>query len=703
MLTLYLSYNPVDGGHDHEVWKGVDTALRQSWNSSIDLRSLPSGLTAPISSPLVPLAMLKEASLVISEKFGPQARAQHPMTMIIDTEKPESVASRIEGQYKRFLRPWELYASRSAFEDLRFELDRSADLVFDENPDSRYGRLLLDEDDHFLYAKALIRGEGVPCFYCGGRNHRPVECPSKQLFPTKEGLETLGRHSLSQMNNCFLRYLTSPRSKTGFLSDNPYSFSRDDPMSLAHLAYYDIKRVFQLRFFRLFFGTDRLDWEKIRQSKDQPSQGGPTWLALDCLRVGDLERAKQYVETGIERNPLDWKSTCTLGFLHIENGNLSNAEDCFEKALDQSRRVPQRILLNLLLSRVNRLNREPQLARKYARSALLMDRWCYDALYQMIVLDFELAKNGEPLQALERLAKQNGYYWVCAAIDPDLAAFSDDIHPSLARIAAEGRHEADIAYREAQRRFKGIQTLLGGVNSKILREAEGVASALDSMSSQEGYVNSRERLREARVLKALCEQALDEQKQELRKTLEDLKALIDEVKLVAGTVVEGNAGRPSLEPFYTLSKKVEQARGNVTLDFSNTYRDIMENREEYVALLKETIQALKSWRRKKQLGSFSLQFLTRISVLLSVTFALSLLFPFLIAGFETLVPQFRISSDGYGFLRQIFIILGSLGSLAIAAFSSYSKTYGTRGRKEPATSREVQLGPASRQVKAGRA
>lgn len=699
MLAFYLRHNSPDGDPGDQLLNSVCTSLQQTWGTRLDLAKVQSGLVAATQSPLTPLAVLKEASELIAERFGPEAKANNHATMVVDTEKFENLVARVEEQYKRLLKPWELYASPSAFDEMRVDLDRSVELTFDEISDSRYGLLRWNENENFLFSKALVRGGEPPCFYCGSRKHAPAECPSKQLFASRESLERLGHSSLSYINGCFLRYLISSE-KALPPAENRQTVSGDDRLSLAHQAFYDIKQVFQLRFFRLFFGADHLDWERIRNSKGLNSQGGSTWLALDCLRVGNLDRAKHYAEVGMEQDPADWKSPCMLGFLSIENDGLGKAQHHFEKALDLSRRIPQKILLNLLLARVNFLNQETRKAKEHARSALLLDRWCQDALYQLIVLDFDLARNEQPLQGLERLARYNGYYWTCAFIDPDLASHSAEIHPCLSRIAAEARHEADIVWREAQREFRGVKALLG-TDSKILHEAQDLASTLDNKPGYDGYLDSTERLHGARALKALCQKALEEQKQELKTALGVLRTRVDAVDRMFG-VTKSDTIPGAIDRLDALRTKIENARRNAAVDFVNTYQDFLAKRETYITQLNELERGLKIWKARKQVGNFLVSFLVRISGFLFATFAFALLLPFLIGTIQAVFPQVRISVDDYGSLQRAFIITGVIVSLAIAIISSYSKAYDDKKREPVAVKQETKSKPIKKQAKAGR-
>lgn len=700
MLSFYLIHDALDGDRQDRPWDVVDTVLQQSWSSKLKLQRLRSGLVATTSSPLVPLAILKEASEIITERFGTEAKSRYPAALLADTDKSESLVARGEGYFKRLPKSWELYASPSAFDEMRIDLDRSVELTFDGLSDSRYGLLQLDENDHFLFAQALVRGDEAPCFYCGSRRHTPTTCPSKQLFPSGEALEKLARSPLAYANSCFLKYLTTPQSTIDAWSKDQHWDSRDDRLSVAHRAFYDLKDIFQLRFLRLFFGNDRLDWEKIRNCKGLNGQGGPTWLALDCLRVGDLGKADHYVKIGTDHDPADWKPTCVLGFLSIEREELGKAEYHFEKALDLSRRTPQRILLNLLLARVCYLNQEARKARGYARSAMLLDRWCQDALYQLISLDFDLTHNEQPLQGLERLARLNARYWMRAYIDPDLASHSAAVHPCLSRIEANARQEAEFLSREAQKELTGVKALLPE-DSKILREAQDLASSLGSKSNSEGYLDSAERAHGARVLKALCRKALEEQQQELKTALAGLRTRIDEVNR-ATEEARDDIMPEAMDALRALSTRIELTRRNAALNFMNTYQDFMAKKAAYATQLTEIERALKTWRTRKQVGRFVVAFLIRTSGLLFATFAFVLFFPFLMGIVQSLAPQWKLAIEDYGSLQRAFIVFGVVTSLAAAAASSCAHARGTEVHKPVAIRHEAQPKLGKKQIKGGR-
>ena len=89
MLSFYLIHDALDGDRQDRPWNVVDTVLQQSWSSTLKLQRLRSGLVATTSSPLVPLAILKEASEIITERFGTEAKSRYPAALLADTDKSE--------------------------------------------------------------------------------------------------------------------------------------------------------------------------------------------------------------------------------------------------------------------------------------------------------------------------------------------------------------------------------------------------------------------------------------------------------------------------------------------------------------------------------------------------------------------------------------------------------------------------------------
>ena len=119
----------------------------------------------------------------------------------------------------------------------------------------------------FLYQEALGRGRNEPCFYCGSRRHKATVCPSKHLLEDTSALERLGYLSVKELNGLFSKFL---RTET----QDPQGFSREllegheKRLNPAFYAFYELNKVFQLRFFQGHMVCHRRQLEQGRRIED---------------------------------------------------------------------------------------------------------------------------------------------------------------------------------------------------------------------------------------------------------------------------------------------------------------------------------------------------------------------------------------------------------------------------------------------------
>ncbi|MBN2255759.1 MAG: adenylate/guanylate cyclase domain-containing protein, partial [Deltaproteobacteria bacterium] len=211
-----------------------------------------------------------------------------------------------------------------------------------------------EQNDHsllFLYQNAFLRGGHVPCFYCGSTVHDVSHCPSKNITEMTHGITRAGYLSFDMLNSLFLAYV----SKKGHEVDGV--LKRRDHMDkdglIPHCAFYDVKKYFQLRFFKHIWDTKVPEWNKIaRATVGEGGKGGFVWLAQDCIRVSNLTQAESLLKTCLEKYPGDYKVYCALGFLNLERKKILSAEYYFTRALSHAKLKTQKIYILLLLCRL---------------------------------------------------------------------------------------------------------------------------------------------------------------------------------------------------------------------------------------------------------------------------------------------------------------------------------------------------------------
>jgi len=209
-----------------------------------------------------------------------------------------------------------IYISSAIYERLSESEPPHTDPPFEKDQPVAFYKLLFDQDSQqeeqrlFSYQNALIRGSHPPCYYCGDRRHLTSGCPSKMQLNISNGLEKIGYLSPKKIDKLFLNYLKE--------SDSEETTDQHESYLMANHGFYELKLIYQLRFFRAIWGWNDQDWEIMRKRERGKGLDGPLWQALDALRASNLQKAIGVIEKAPIKFHRDYRSPCVSGFLEIE-------------------------------------------------------------------------------------------------------------------------------------------------------------------------------------------------------------------------------------------------------------------------------------------------------------------------------------------------------------------------------------------------
>lgn len=328
---------------------------------------------------------------------------------------------------------------------------------------------------------ALIQGNYPPCYYCGSKKHLADRCPSKELTEITNALNKLGYKSLEEINKIFFEYLAKSNSTHEDLEND-----RNNDVLLAHQALYDLKRIFQLRFFRTIWDTGNQPWNNVKNRICTGNRSGITWIAQDCIRVSDLHKAESLLDKSLKDDPDDYKVYCAQGFLNIEKNDLFCAETSFYKALSCARSDPEKIFLNFLLFRIYELTDNVEKAAEKIKEILTIQPHCSEAIYIDIVLQFRRGVSNEPLRRLLKLIQTERNYYLCALIDPELKAFIDCINPHLVEIFNSVKGDAKRVLHETENELKKLKKIFGH-SEAVVKEADDSWLMINKLAATESY------------------------------------------------------------------------------------------------------------------------------------------------------------------------------------------------------------------------
>ncbi len=534
----------------------------------------------------------------------------------------------------------------------------------------------------FLHQEALAAGEGEPCFYCGSRRHKAGMCPSKHMAHNTHGLDRLGYLSMRDINELFSEFLSVEKRdpdefyrevrEGGGMGDNP-----------AFQAFYELNRVYQLRFLRAIWYTSGNRWGRTAEAMGE-NKGGIQWLAQDSLRVSDTARAAALLKEAQIRHPEDYRIYCTLGYLYVEKGDLAEAEYFFNKALKFAKGNGSKIFVHFLLFRLNKLLGQHATAYRSISGILSLDSGCAEAIYEDMIIHFRQKDEKGALQRLVVLVSDERKYYVQALIDPELAPFRDVVADQLEVAfvkAKEASEEAALMATEEMERTRAI------LREKDLEEAEELMSRIEDLRITDSYFARLDTVRLGNAITAMCRNAVQEQQKEVRKFLQDLNRQLERDMAF---VVSYNFPRlvgSHAQRLVRIRERLRAAEAEPPPSSPEEINARILTREKLqldLSRIEAEFGRLENWR---QILLNGFKFVRNSIILLSIVIIAGVfLFPLAVRGLNAALSSVDIPAIAdTGMFQKTFIILGGAASLIIPLLITMKSLFGsdrtTKGRK----------------------
>jgi len=516
----------------------------------------------------------------------------------------------------------------------------------------------------FLYQKTLVEGQYEPCFYCGDRKHRPAQCPSKDIAEVTHALNRIGHISIDELNRLFYEYISG--DSEGKRNPLTPDLAAERSPDLAACGFFDLKRVFQLRFFRSIWNAADEEWNKIRENRSQ-SEGGLVWLVQDSLRVSDLSKAESILVSAMEQNLFDYRVHVVAAFLHIEKNNLREAKRRLNEALNTAKTNLQKSYALLLLSRLSAITGNLSKACERIQKILALDIESVDVSYQDIVFKFHEGKDKIASQRLVKLIQQNREFYVTALIDPDLAPYSDIICELLNGIFERAKEDAETAVSDAENEFALSKVALG---RRELNDIQLLKSKIEELVKTDSYFGYLDISDHASSIISLCRNSIVHRKKEISKILRELDERLEKNLTFVQSYPYQTLINPCREQLATAGERIRhlQASGPALSQeqLLACHSLQMELSQEWDRL-ESKFQKLESLREFfKGVARF---FKWSVFFIGIVWFMDLFIFPLIIYYTSALVSGFDgFSLPNVWFYQKTFLVVGSLISAIVALF-----------------------------------
>ena len=659
-----------------EIWESVLTSKEDFWADKVDKEGILANKSVVliVKDAALCISVAKDILTFLQNKLGHTYDSLPlPIQIIIDSgfylSGDELTIDDLAVNWDE-IAPGQIYIFHAAYRFIHANCSFSAIPAFNPEQPQKFYRIILDSEYHtnesriFPYHNALIQGSNPPCFYCGDRRHLPVQCPSKQLMELTDALKRLGYLSLDKISKLFYHYLSGIHP--GVQEDLKISGKGGGSNLLAYQGFYELKAVFQLRFFRTLWNSTIHKWEEIGHARIQEAKGGPVWLAQDCIRVANLARAEGILRTYLEEDPKDYKGHCTTGFLCVEKGNFPKAQICFEMALRHARMRPQRIFLLFLLFRLHYLLNDLSEAEKRVKQILLISPQCQEAIYQDAVLQFRKGLDKEALPRLAKLIEGNGEYYVKALIDPELAPFSETIHPELERLFTRSKKEANEIVPKAQEGLEQIKREIGEKGEETAR-AKSVFSRIDELLETDSFLGYRDIVHHARVVISIANERIKERRRKIHQLLYESTHRCREYLRVSSNYPYRHLVSSIHTQLKDIHARIEEGKTMIRAsDAPEVLRRAFRSGEIIAADLDEIGPRIKRLVIMKKIIWFFSRFLKKSLIFQSLNFLVSIIvFPVIVHYLNLLVPEPGLLRDIWPYQKG-FLVMGGISGVFLA-------------------------------------
>ncbi|MDA8165041.1 MAG: hypothetical protein M0017_08425 [Desulfobacteraceae bacterium] len=380
---------------------------------------------------------------------------------------------------------------------------------------------LVFADQGPIKVERLFPGRELPlvgshreCFYCGMTHHAPAACPSKLLALPALGMPQIGYLPFAELDGLYRKALAGSDELVAALQAGiKASRVRQDPLLQVFLAFFDLNRLYQLRFLHQIAFGFFTSWEGVENNEKLQITNRNLHLGLDCLRVGQYGQAEQlFSEEVLRPHGAHFCASVGQAFRALEQGRDKDMESFLNKAASLAGQEKEKVYIGLLLSRFHDLQGDRWKAEHAVDAVLALNRSCPEAQYRKCQL---LARNGNGEQAYKQirsLITGERELFMTVLIDPMLTpvqGLMEDLLAGHARAVAENAEEALLRVRaeceelrgwfegEDDPDLQGVLRSLAGIEQQ--HERQGHYDMLDVAEQADGLFYECHRLRENRI------------------------------------------------------------------------------------------------------------------------------------------------------------------------------------------------------------
>nr|MBF0222350.1 hypothetical protein [Desulfobulbaceae bacterium] len=285
------------------------------------------------------------------------------------------------------------------------------------------GKLDIQAETLLSFRELPVQGGDLKeCFYCGMKTHPPGSCPSKFLSMTMDGLGETGYLPFDQLNMLYKQVFQQQENLTNMLAAGitQAQLKKDQKLSI-FVSYFDINRIFQLRFLWNMSFNLYTKWETVFKSEKLLLDNNNLQLGLDCIRVRQYGQAEALLlKENHHKSTKRFYATIGLAFLALERGRIADMGSFLDLATNMATQEKERIYVALLHSRYFELTNETWKARDILKNILSVKPDCLETRYRKIQLEVKGNFTEDAFIQLRSLMAGQRQFFMLVLMDPTL-------------------------------------------------------------------------------------------------------------------------------------------------------------------------------------------------------------------------------------------------------------------------------------------
>ncbi len=378
-----------------------------------------------------------------------------------------------------------------------------------------------------IYNKPLFSARSIPlqsesdkiCYYCGMSQHKPTECPSRHMTMETQGLLDIGFLTFDQINETFEGAFSNFFKLADCISaDLTPEKSRASPPLMALLAYFDVFRVFQLRFFAAMFLSSGMTWPQLGKKTEIVSKNTTLQIGFDSLLDGKFQEAEDKFSSEAS------KATGELFYAHIglafvaleQEKDMGNP---LATAIGLASSSEEKIYGYLLLSRHYETIRENNKAETMMHFIDKLDFVCSDADYRGFQIAAKQGLTVDQAKKFQTLIAQRELY-MASLIDPSFSEVTGIVDSLLLYVLQRNIKSARANYLKASTAYSDLM-LLVDEKEEIHEKLEKTINDLEQLLNEKKYFKILGASKKAKNACTLCNNLTEKINHEIkqRKTL----------------------------------------------------------------------------------------------------------------------------------------------------------------------------------------